>query len=99
MLLVTDIYLNDTLDVSLAPVTLLLVLLFGVALSAKVAVLAGLENDASSFTLAFGARVTLDVNFVNTLSGTRGLPRDAIFFVLPSQSTTPKCSDAQMNIL
>lgn len=34
MLLVTDIYLNDTLDVSLAPVTLLLVLLFGVALSA-----------------------------------------------------------------
>jgi type III secretory pathway component EscV len=84
MLLVTNIYLNDTLDVSMAPVAFLLVLLFGVALSAEVAVLAGLENNASSFTLAFGTGITLDVNFVNTLSSTRGLSRDAIFFVLPS---------------
>ena len=99
MLLVTDIYLNDTLDVSRASVALLLVLLFCVALSAKVAVLAGLENDASCFSRAYSARVTLDVNFINTLSGTRGLTWDAIFFIMPSKSTSPKSSDTPMNIL
>jgi hypothetical protein len=80
MLLVTNIYLNDTLDVTRAPVAFLLVLIYCVKLPAEVGVLAGLENDASCFSLAYGATLTLDVNFFNTLSGTRRLPWNAIFF-------------------
>ncbi len=97
MLLITHVNLNDTIDISMTSLAFLLVFFLRVTFSAQVAVLAWLENNAAGLIFAICASIALDVNLINAFSRERWCSWDPIFFILLSESTAPKRSNALAN--